>query len=75
MERLFEYMEVFRLKNVFVKFQKVIDHVFTCLDFSKCYIDEIIVFNSTMEEHGHQLQDVFKFLEVHAWVEMKPMKV
>ncbi len=25
------------------------------LDFAKCYIDDIIVFNSTMEEHGHHL--------------------
>ncbi len=31
------------------------DWVLVGLDFTKCYIDDIIVFNSTMEEHGHHL--------------------
>jgi hypothetical protein len=37
------------------------------LDFANWYIDDIIVFNSTMEEHGHHLQDVFKRLMVHGF--------
>jgi hypothetical protein len=42
---------VFALNNASVKLQKVMDWVLASLDFSKCYIENIIVFNSTMEGH------------------------
>jgi len=41
------------------------DHVLVGLDFAKCYIDDIIVFSSTIEEHGHPLQDMCECLGVH----------
>ncbi len=41
---------------------KVMDWVLASLDFAKCYIDDIIVFNSTIEEHNHHLQHVFDCL-------------
>ncbi len=44
------------------------------LDFAKCYIDDIIMFNSTMDEHGHHLKDVFEHFG-GAWVEIAPRKM
>jgi len=41
----------FELKNAHVEFQKVMDQALIGLDFAKCYIDDIIVFSATMEEH------------------------
>jgi hypothetical protein len=42
--------------------------------FAKCYIDDIITFNSTMDEHGHHLKDVFEHFG-GAWVEIAPRKM
>ncbi len=44
---------------------KVMDWVLASLDFAKCYIGDIIVFNSTIEEHNHHLQNVFDCLGVY----------
>ncbi len=41
------------------------DWVFASLDFAKCYIDDIIVFDFTIEEHNHHLQYVFDCLGVY----------
>jgi hypothetical protein len=41
----------FGLKNAPIEFQRLMDQMFIGLDFAKCYIDDIIVFNATMEEH------------------------
>jgi hypothetical protein len=40
----------------------MMDQVFIGLDCAKCYIDNIIVFSSTMEEHGHHLLDMFEHM-------------
>jgi hypothetical protein len=48
------------LKNVTTKFQRMMDQVLIGLDCAKCYIDNIIVLSSTMEEHGHHLLDMFE---------------
>lgn len=53
------------MKNVTTKFQRVMDQVFIGLDCAKCYIDNIIVFSSTMGQHGHHLQDMFENLGAH----------
>jgi hypothetical protein len=45
----------FGLKNALIKFQKVMDRMLAVLDFAKCYIDDIIVFSLTSEDHGHHL--------------------
>jgi hypothetical protein len=50
------------------------DQVLASLDLAKCYIDDIIVLDSAMEEHGHHLQNVFKCLG-GAWVEITPKKM
>jgi hypothetical protein len=41
------------------------DQVLIDFHCAKCYIDNIIVFSSTMEEHGHHLQDMFEHLGAH----------
>jgi hypothetical protein len=48
----------FGLKNVHVKFQCVMDRILTGLDFVQCYIDDIVVYSDTMEEHQIHLQIV-----------------
>ncbi len=40
------------------------NQVLASLDLAKCYINDIIVLDSTMEEHGHHLQNVFEYLGV-----------
>ncbi len=64
----------FGLNNAFEEFQRMMDQVFVGLDFAQCYIDDIIVFSSTMEEHGHYLQDVFEHLGVHGF-KLHPKKM
>jgi hypothetical protein len=55
----------FNLKNALVEFQRVMDRVLAWLIFSKCFIDGIIVFNSTSKYHMHLLQEVFERLKDH----------
>ncbi len=55
----------FGLNNALTKFLKVMDQVLARLGFAKCYIDNIIIFSSTLEDHGHHLQEVFKRLNFH----------
>jgi hypothetical protein len=45
----------FNLKNALVEFQRVLDWMLVGLIFAKCYIDGIIVFNSTSKYHMHHL--------------------
>jgi hypothetical protein len=40
------------------------DQVLASLDLAKCYINDIIMLDSTMEEHGRHLQNVFEYLGV-----------
>jgi hypothetical protein len=62
------------LKNAHVEFQRVMDRVLTCLDYAKCYIDDIIMFNFSMELHGHHLQNVFEQLGAHGYLKWHPRK-
>ncbi len=39
------------------------DRMLADLDFAKCYIDDIIVFSLTPENHMHHLWEVFKKLK------------
>jgi hypothetical protein len=41
----------FGLKNMHVEFQRVMDRILARLDFVRCYIDDIVVYNDTVEEH------------------------
>ncbi len=41
------------------------DRMLAGLGFTKCYIDDIIIFNSTSEDQMHHLQEVFGKLKNH----------
>jgi hypothetical protein len=41
------------------------DRTLTRLDFVRCYIDDIVVYSDTVEEHQIHLQIVFEQLKVH----------
>jgi hypothetical protein len=41
------------------------DKVLVDYNFAKCYIDDIIVFNLTLEDNMHHLQEVFGRLKDH----------
>ncbi len=43
----------FGLKNALAKFQKVMDWVLAGLGCAKCYVDDIIIFSLTLEDHRH----------------------
>jgi hypothetical protein len=45
----------FGLKNVPTEFQRVMDYILVGLGFAKCYIDDIIIFRLTLEDHMHHL--------------------
>jgi putative transposase len=49
----------FGLKNTHVEFQRVMDRILARLDFVRCYIDDIVVYNDTMEKI------VFEQLKAH----------
>jgi putative transposase len=55
----------FGLKNALTKFQRVMDQVLAGLNFTKCYINDIIVFSLTPRDHMHHLQEVFGKLKEH----------
>jgi hypothetical protein len=41
------------------------DRILARLDFVRCYIDDIMVYSDTMEEHQIHLQIVFEWLKAH----------
>jgi putative transposase len=55
----------FGLKNAPPEFQRVMDRILVRLDFVRCYIDDIVVYNDTVEEHQIHLQIVFERLKAH----------
>jgi hypothetical protein len=55
----------FGLKNAPVEFQRVMDRVFSGLEFVKCYVDDIIVFSTSSQKHRVHLADVFARLRFH----------
>jgi hypothetical protein len=55
----------FGLKNAPAEFQRVMDRILAGLDFARCYIDDILVFSATVEEHQRHLQVVFERLRAH----------
>jgi hypothetical protein len=48
-----------------VEFQCVMDRILIGLDFVWCYINDIVVYSDTMEEHQINLHIVFEQLKVH----------
>ena len=55
----------FGLKNAPAEFHQVMDQVLKGLPFARCYIDDVINFSDTPEEHVGHLQQVFERLR--AW--------
>jgi len=45
----------FGLKNAFTEFQRVMDWVLARLGFAKCYINDMISFNPTLDDHMQHL--------------------
>jgi hypothetical protein len=55
----------FGLKNAPAEFQRVIDRIFSGLEFVKCYIDDIMVFSISEKKHRAHLIEVFVRLRLH----------
>jgi hypothetical protein len=55
----------FGLKNTLVEFQRVMDRILAGLDFVRCYINDIVVYSDTMEQHHIHLQIMFERLKAH----------
>ena len=47
------------------EFQRIIDRVFSGLEFLRCYIDDIIVFSTSQKKHRAHLTEVFARLRLH----------
>ena len=52
----------FGLKNAPSYFQKQMDKVLINLPFARCYIDDIVIWSDTIEQHMTHLTQVFKRL-------------
>jgi len=65
-DRLYQWKFLpFGLKNALAEFQCVMDRILAGLDFVRCYIDDVVAYNDTMEEHEIHLQIVFEQLKSH----------
>ena len=53
------------LTNAAPTFQRLMDSIFRDLDFVSCYLDDIIIFSKTAEEHFRHLEIVLQRLEQH----------
>jgi hypothetical protein len=53
------------LKNAPAKFQRIMDRIFSGLEFVKCYIDDIVVFSTSQKKHRVHLIEVFARLRLH----------
>ena len=58
-------MEVPIIWIALAKFQRVIDRIFSSLEFVKCYIDDIVVFSTSQKKHRAYLLKVFTRLNLH----------
>jgi hypothetical protein len=56
----------FGLKNAPAEFQRVMDMIFSSLEFVKCYIDDIVVFSTSQKKHRVHLIEVFGRLRLHS---------
>ncbi|BHF76553.1 hypothetical protein SprV_0501965100 [Sparganum proliferum] len=63
---LFEFLRMpFGLRNAAQSFQRFIDEVLRGLSFTYVYIDDILVANSSAEEHASHLRQVFDRFQQH----------
>jgi hypothetical protein len=61
------------LKNAPTEFQRVMDRIFSSLEFVKCYIDDIVVFSTSQKKHRAYLIEVFARLRLHG-LKLHPSK-
>lgn len=52
----------FGLRNASLLFQLKMDFELARLPFARCYIDDILIFSNTLEEHYHHVKAVLKWL-------------
>ena len=74
--QLYEFNQVlFGLCNAPVTFSRLMDHVLSGLHWETClfYLDDIVVFSSTWEEHLNRLRQVFELLR-HADLKLSAEK-
>jgi hypothetical protein len=65
-DRLYQWRFLpFGLKNAPVEFQRVMDRIFSGLEFVKCHIDDIVVFSTSQKKHRAHLIEVFARLRFH----------
>ncbi|BHF67513.1 hypothetical protein SprV_0301054000 [Sparganum proliferum] len=63
---LFEFLRMpFGLRNAAQSFQRFIDDILRGLSFTYVYIDDILVANSSAEEHASHLRQIFDRLQQH----------
>ena len=53
----------FGLKNALAKFHRMMDQILSGLPFLWCYIDDVIIFSKTSQEHVRHLQVIFERLQ------------
>lgn len=63
----------FGLKNAPAEFQRVLDRVLEGLPFARAYIDDILIFSKSVEEHHEHLHQVFDRLR-EAGLTLHPLK-
>jgi hypothetical protein len=65
-DRLYQWKFLpFGLKSALAEFQRVMNRLFSSLEFVKCYIDDIIIFSTSAQKHRTHLADVFTRLRLH----------
>ena len=61
---LFEFLSMpFGLKNAGSTFQRVMDSIFRDLPFVFIYLDDLLIFSTSKEEHETHLKQIFKLLQ------------
>jgi len=66
---LFEFLRMpFGLRNAGQTFQRMMDEVMNGLEYTFCYLDDILVASATPEEHVEHLTEVLARLERHGLV-------
>ena len=64
---LFEYKFMpFGLRNSAATFQRFMDSIFRDLDFVFVYLDDLLIYSDTPQEHEKHLEEVFKRLDKHS---------
>ncbi|XP_075061867.1 extracellular calcium-sensing receptor-like [Mixophyes fleayi] len=60
---LFEFIAIpFGMKNAPATIQRTVDHLLTrCEEFAKAYLDDIVIFSETWEDHLQHVAQVFHF--------------